>query len=98
MKSNILAIIALISILILSSIVPGALAEEEAVAGAVEGEVPEAGGDSSVAIGYVYAYVTEWKPDLEGTGAGLFTYSEFDFGEFFGKVAESLESLLSLLG
>ena len=65
---------------------------------AVEEEVPEAAGGSSVAIGYVYAYVTEWQPDLEGTGAGLFTYSEFDFGEFFGKVAESLESLLSLLG
>ena len=98
MKLNVLAIAALISILVLSSVVPGALAEGEADGETGEEEMAEATGDSAVAIGHVYAYVLEWTPDLEGTGAGLFTYSEFDFGEFFEKVAESLESLLSMLG
>ena len=96
MKVGILAITALISILLLSAAVPGALAEEEAGGETGEEEMAEVTGDSSVAIGHVYVYVLEWTPDLEGIGAGLFTYSEFDFGEFFEKVAESLKSLFGL--
>ena len=95
MRASALIITVFISVFLVAAAVPGALAEEAAPE-AVEEELPEDAGDPSVAYGHVYVYVLEWSPDLEGAGAGLFTYSEFDFGEFFEKVSESLSSLFGL--
>lgn len=92
MKAYVFVITALVSIFLVSAAVPGALAEEGETA--AEEQIDET--DPSIAIGYVYVTVVEWTPDLEGIGAGLFTYSEFDFSEFFDKVVESLASLLGI--
>jgi hypothetical protein len=61
---------------------------------AMDGQGAALKADSSVVFGYVNVTVLEWQPDLEGAGAGLFTYSSFDFYEFFGEAAGGLSELL----
>jgi len=58
-------------------------------------ETPAAGDDpgTSVAIGKVVVNVVEWRPDLAGVGAGLFTESGFGLPAFFSELFESLASL-----
>ena len=84
---------ALISVMFLSATVPAALAEE---AGTERNDAANVTGGSSTAVGHVYVTLVEWKPDLEGLGTGMFTYSAFDFEEFFGKLAEAFSSLFGL--
>lgn len=90
MKGPAFPVAAFILVLLVAS-VPLAVAEEATAESPAEAAVH----DPSRAIGYVYVYVLEWKPDLSGIGAGIFTYTDFDFSEFCGKVAEQIAGLFA---
>jgi hypothetical protein len=87
---------ALVSVAVL--LVPAALAEEiPALVDAGAGnETANATPGYATAIGHVYVNLTEPEPGLAGFGAGLFSYSAFDFGGFFRWISEVLSSLLGL--
>lgn len=93
MKALSLALMIMVSLyLVIAAPMPAAAIEEGT------GDSVDAGDDpsTSVAHGVVRVTVIEWKPDIEGVGAGLFTESEFDFSEFFGELCEAVASLLGI--
>ncbi len=83
--------ICLIILLAVVSAMPVAQAAAEG-ADAQQAAGPAAG--QSTATGEVIVYLEEWQPDLSGMGAGLFTFTAFDFSGFFEELAGSLSSLL----
>jgi len=96
MKALAFVLTALISILLVSAAVPTALADDGETAADQEKDQTNESLSTSVAFGKVCVTVVEWRPDLAGIGAGLFTHSGFDFSKFFDEVGKSLASLLGL--
>jgi hypothetical protein len=94
MKAFLLALTVIFAIhLVIAASVPAAAALEE---GADEQVIADDDPSTDVAHGLVRVNVIEWKPDLSGVGAGLFTQSEFDFSEFLGKLALAVSALLGI--
>ena len=92
MKALSLALIIMVSVyLVLAAPVPADALEEGPDEPAAVDDDPS----TAVAYGEVRVTVIEWKPGLEGVGAGLFTESAFDFSGFFRELCESLASLFS---
>ena len=82
----------LLALLVIAAALPVAQAADADAADASQDTAPAAG--QSTAVGEVTVYLEEWQPDLSGMGAGLFTFTAFDFAGFFAQLADALSSLL----